>query len=107
MSAELRELIDTVESAANSNTRLQFAYLDKSDEVTTRTVRPLGLWFWGKVWTMVAWCELRADFRMFRLDRMSNVESAGPFRPERGQSLRDFYVQQAWRNRHEPPTEAS
>jgi hypothetical protein len=24
-----------------------------------RVVRPLGLWFWGKVWTLVAWCELR------------------------------------------------
>ncbi|MCG8558928.1 MAG: WYL domain-containing protein, partial [Hyphomicrobiales bacterium] len=57
-----------------------------------RTVRPLGLWFWGKVWTLVAWCELRNDFRMFRLDRIARMQAAGGcFRPERGKTLTDFY----------------
>ncbi len=52
----------------------------------------LGLWFWGKVWTLVAWCELRDDFRMFRLDRIAGMETDGaPFRPERGKTLADFY----------------
>ena len=36
-------------------------------------MEPLGLWFWGKVWTLVAWCELRDDFGMFRLDRISHM----------------------------------
>jgi predicted DNA-binding transcriptional regulator YafY len=55
-------------------------------------VRPLGLWFWGKVWTLVAWCELRNDFRAFRLDRISDAKPAGRnFRPERGKQLGDFY----------------
>lgn len=35
-----------------------------------RRVRPLGLFFRGKVWTLVAWCELRRDFRGLRLDRI-------------------------------------
>lgn len=57
-----------------------------------RDVRPLGLWFWGKVWTLVAWCELRNNFRAFRLDRILEAKSAGRiFRPERGKQLADFY----------------
>ena len=54
--------------------------------------RPLGLWFWGKVWTLVAWCELRDDFRAFRIDRIASVVMAGRiFKPERGKQLADFY----------------
>ena len=98
MSPDLRSLIDRVEQASNSHTRLTFTYFDRESEQTTRTARPLGLWFWGKVWTMVGWCELRHDFRMFRLDRMENVLDAGAFRPEKGQTLRDFYAEEAWRN---------
>jgi predicted DNA-binding transcriptional regulator YafY len=29
-------------------------------------------WFWGGAWTLGAWCELRSDFRSFRLDRIVN-----------------------------------
>jgi len=55
-------------------------------------VRPLGLWFWGKVWTLVAWCEMRDDFRAFRIDRISAITPTGrPFRHERGKQLADFY----------------
>ena len=59
---------------------------------TDRTVRPLGLWFWGKVWTLIAWCDLRDDFRMFRIDRVADIETLEEiFRPERGKTIRDFY----------------
>ena len=34
-----------------------------------RVVWPLALHFWGQVWTLAAWCELRDDFRTFRIDR--------------------------------------
>jgi predicted DNA-binding transcriptional regulator YafY len=55
-------------------------------------VRPLGLWFWGKVWTLIAWCEMRDDFRAFRIDRIAGLDNAGrTFRPERGKTLTDFY----------------
>ncbi|NKB49597.1 MAG: WYL domain-containing protein [Alphaproteobacteria bacterium] len=48
---------------------------------------------------LVAWCELRDDFRMFRLDRISGMDdSAGAFRPERGKTLTDFYRSMEERN---------
>ena len=92
MTPQVRARIDEIEHAVEERRRLALAYIDAEDRTTERTVRPLGLWFWGKVWTLVAWCELRSDFRMFRLDRITTMDDGGePFRPERGKTLTDFY----------------
>jgi len=74
---QLRELIDFTETAVEKREIIAFGYTDKAGVVSKRSVNPLGLWFWGKVWTLVAWCELREGFRMFRLDRISDVKLAG------------------------------
>ncbi|MBO6717417.1 MAG: YafY family transcriptional regulator [Rhizobiaceae bacterium] len=87
-----RATLDRLERAIESRNVLAFGYTDESDRRTDRDVRPLGLWFWGKVWTLVAWCEMRDDFRAFRIDRMMDLRDAGrTFRPERGKQLQDFY----------------
>ncbi len=87
---EVTHLLDRIESATEAGCYLAFAYRDEAGQATRRTVRPLGLWFWGKVWTMVAWCELREDFRMFRLDRMSDTIDGAPFPPDPERSLAAF-----------------
>ncbi|MEO0943343.1 MAG: YafY family protein [Pseudomonadota bacterium] len=91
---ETRDRLDTLETAIERRQRLEIAYLDENGAATERVVRPLGLWFWGKVWTLVAWCEFREDFRMFRVDRISSQEELGVFRPERDKSLQAFYARQ-------------
>ena len=92
MTDDVRLRIDEIERAVAERRRLKLAYVDAEERPTERVVRPLGLWFWGKVWTLVAWCELRNDFRMFRLDRIARMENSGePFRPEPGKTLTDFY----------------
>ena len=56
-----------------------------------RRIRPLGLYFWGGAWTAVAWCELRVDFRSFRVDRMQRLEVLSErFRDEADKSLHAF-----------------
>lgn len=92
MSDEVRDLVDRFEAAAANRIVLQITYCDADGQTSERTIRPLGLWFWGKVWTVVAWCDLRDGFRMFRVDRMRAVtQSATRFEPEPGKTLRDFY----------------
>jgi len=39
---------------------------------------------------LAAWCELRQDFRVFRLDRMRDLEVLEPVPPEPGRTLEDF-----------------
>ena len=54
-------------------------------------MRPLGLAFYGPAWLLASWCELRQDFRSFRLDRMSHLEVLpDSFRPEPGKTIQDF-----------------
>ncbi len=90
LSDATRALLDQIEAASNARHRLILSYRDDVGAQTARTIRPFGLWFWGSVWTCVAWCELRDDFRMFRVDRMADVRVGDRFRPEPGRSLRDF-----------------
>lgn len=66
--------LNSVISAANDKRRVQLDYKDAENRETRRVVWPLGVFFWGSTWTMLAWCELRRDFRSFRLDRMSGLQ---------------------------------
>ena len=60
-------------------------------EPSERTVRPLCLAYFGPVWLLSAWCELRDDFRTFRLDRIADFAVPGDrFRHEPGKTLHDF-----------------
>jgi len=105
MTDAVRARIDEVEAAISSRSKLRLGYSDAEGAVTDRVVWPLGLWFWGKVWTLVGWCELRVDFRMFRLDRIAAMDATGDrFRPEKGRTLRDFYAAMEEREgiRHHP-----
>ncbi len=93
-----RARLDDLEAAIEARTRLDIRYATEDGTVSERIIRPLGLWFWGKVWTLVAWCELRNDFRMFRADRISGMEASGTFRAEPDKSLARFY--QCEKHRH-------
>jgi predicted DNA-binding transcriptional regulator YafY len=50
------------------------AYRREDGETSERVIWPLGLAFWGTKWTLGAWCELRGDFRTFRLDRIQSLD---------------------------------
>ena len=88
-----RTLIDRVEAAVEAMRILDIAYRDEKGNGTVRRIRPLALWYWGTTWTVIAWCELRADFRMFRIDRIDEAtESGETFVPEAGKTIRDFHA---------------
>src|SRR6266851_7400018 len=74
--------------------KIRFGYHDERGAETCRTVRPLTLWFGGPIWLAGAWCELRSDFRFFRLDRMEDVkflEETFPLEP--GRTVEDLFRQ--------------
>lgn len=61
-------------SAIDEKRKIQFVYRDVNGRETDRVVWPLGVFFWGSAWTLLAWCELRDSFRSFRLERMQALE---------------------------------
>lgn len=88
---ELNVDLAALRGAVRDSRRLRFCYTDASGQSSERTVRALGLVFYGPVWLLAGWCELRQDFRAFRLDRMRNLEVLpGAFTPEPGRTLQDF-----------------
>ena len=71
--------------------KFRIAYGDEAGSQTERTVRPIALAFFGPVWVMTGWCELRDDFRNFRLDRIGRMTVLDArFRDEAGKTLQDF-----------------
>ena len=76
-----------------SQRRIRMRYTDERGEATERTVRPLGVFFWGKTWTLAAWCEMRVGFRNFRLDRVGEATLLDRFEEEPGRTLRDLLAQ--------------
>jgi predicted DNA-binding transcriptional regulator YafY len=77
--------------AVNGRLKVRFHYRDLKDRGTERTVRPLALAFYGPVWLLASWCELRQDFRSFRFDRISDLTVLREtFPPERGKTIQDF-----------------
>jgi predicted DNA-binding transcriptional regulator YafY len=71
--------------------KVRLKYAGATGPSTERTVRPLGVFFWGRTWTLAAWCELRNDFRNFRLDRASDSTLLDDrFDDEPGKTLRDL-----------------
>ncbi|MCP4808761.1 MAG: YafY family transcriptional regulator [Proteobacteria bacterium] len=64
----------TLRKAIRGKRKLSFHYETREGELTDRIVRPLGLYFWGRTWSLASWCELREDFRSFRPDRMEQLE---------------------------------
>ncbi|GJL77198.1 MAG: DNA-binding transcriptional regulator [Nitrospinaceae bacterium] len=73
---------------------VEFSYTREDGEHSTRRVRPLCLVFFSPVWLLSAWCEMRKDFRNFRLDRIQNLQiKEERFRDEVGKRLSDYMQQ--------------
>lgn len=45
-----------------------------SGQFTRRGIEPIGMVYYGDAWHIIAYCQLRKDYRDFRLDRMSKLE---------------------------------
>jgi len=91
MTASLRERLDVLHGACKSRRVVRFGYAREDGARSERNVRPLLLAFWSGVWTLAAWCELREDFRSFRMDRMEEVAVLErTFVQKKGQRLEDY-----------------
>ena len=53
--------------------KLTIAYKDENDRLSERTLWPLLIGYRDATRLLVAWCELRNDFRTFRLDRIQHA----------------------------------
>ena len=91
MPLELRDRFDFANEAISKGSVLALSYRDPNGECTEREIEPLGLYYWGRTWTLASWCRLRSDFRTFRLDRIETLVATGEtIKAAKGKTLRDF-----------------
>ncbi|HZU53071.1 MAG TPA: YafY family protein [Holophagaceae bacterium] len=77
--------------ALRERRKIRVRYLRGDGEASERVLRPVALAFWGRGWSLGAWCELRKGFRTFRPDRIQELVLLDEtFEPEAGQGLDDY-----------------
>lgn len=82
--------VAALRQAAWDEVSVRFAYHDANGAATERAVKPLGIVYFDEANVLLAWCHLRQDFRIFRLDRMDDLSvTQDSFRPHRVSLLRD------------------
>lgn len=81
--------------------KLQITYIDVKGDASQRLIWPLALGFFEAVHVVIAWCELRLDFRHFRTDRIAQLTPLETRYPERRQTLL-----KKWREIHNIPDQS-
>lgn len=87
-----------IRHAIRKEYKLQITYTDAKDERSERIIWPLALGFFEERHVIVAWCELRSDFRHFRTDRITILIQLETHYPKRRQTLL-----KKWREAHNIP----
>jgi len=86
--------VKTLRAATWEEATIAFHYEDAKGAPSERQADPLSIVFMQNAHMLMAWCHLRQDFRVFRLDRMRDLSLTGAhFRPRRVPMLRDYMAQ--------------
>lgn len=87
----LAVLLGMLRGAVETHRKVSFSYTNKEGTPSTRTVRPLCLAYFAPNWLLTGWCEIRKDFRNFRLDRIEGLTvTEEGFDETPGQDLKTF-----------------
>lgn len=81
----------TLRAAIKARQKLELSYRRIDGTLTVRRIRPLHMEYWGRVWTLTAWCETRDAFRVFRVDLIEDARALPElFVDEPGKRLEDY-----------------
>ena len=95
--------LQSLRQAIEAKRKLLLQYRDLTDRISLRTVRPLGCFYWDAVWILGAWCEMRQEFRNFRVDRIEELGvSEERFREEPGRTLADLLREECMNDKRLP-----
>jgi predicted DNA-binding transcriptional regulator YafY/predicted transcriptional regulator YdeE len=86
-------LID-IQKAILSKSKIKIEYKSRLNEITDRTIHPYAIFSTKGNWVCVAYCELRLNYRLFRLDNIIDLDiESEKFKP-REFSLEKFFEDQ-------------
>jgi len=89
--ADTPELVDPeiLRKAIREEQKIKIHYRDENNLETRRCILPIGIIYYIQSIVLIAWCELRGDFRHFRVDRMLECQSQSEYFTGKGKRLRE------------------
>ncbi len=66
--------LQSILKAIGSSSVIEMNYTSlEKNETTKRRVEPVGIYYMGSHWYLIAWCQLRNDYRNFRTDKIKQL----------------------------------
>jgi len=87
--------VQPVRVAIRHEQKITLGYADEHGATTERTVWPFALAYFEGKRLLAAWCELRGDYRHFRIDRIASVDSGERYPTRRHALLK------VWREKYD------
>lgn len=85
------EYLSPLQLAVSAKTIIEIDYKNNHEEVSKRTVEPIGLIFYAFSWHLIGWCHLRNDYRDFKTSRILKLRNTGqPFKKDRHINLENY-----------------
>ncbi len=85
------EHLGIIRRAIREQQILNISYVRLNGVKSKQRIWPLQVEYWGNAWTCTAWCELRAGFRVFRIDRIGACAITGDvFKQTGGKTYQDY-----------------
>jgi predicted DNA-binding transcriptional regulator YafY len=92
--------LSAIRLAIRNERKLAIAYRNADGTATERTIWPFAIGFFDRVRVVIGWCELRVDYRHFRLDRIARMEALPARYPRRRAAmLKDWREREGIPNR--------
>lgn len=87
--------VSLIRQAIRAEQKLEITYRDDKGSDSARVIWPFALGFFDSVRIVMAWCELRRDFRHFRTDRIATLATGDRYPRRRHALLKE------WRAMHQ------
>ncbi len=83
-----------IRQAIRNEQKIDITYRDDKGADSARLIWPFALGFFDSVRIVMAWCELRQDFRHFRTDRIATLEAGARYPRRRHALLKEWRAMQ-------------
>ncbi len=85
------EYMIILQNAITFKLRIEIGYKNMKEEESKRILEPIGLIFYAFSWHLIAWCELRKDYRDFKVPRIIHIrELEVPFKNQTHMGIGEY-----------------
>lgn len=91
-------IYDLLQSISDKKSVEIIYYANHSGVTSKRLIEPVGIYYIGSNWHLIAWCTLRNDYRDFRLDRIEQLQHTSTNFVQEKMSLSDYMSRYLSRN---------